>query len=144
MQSERRQNPDRSPDALEARLRGLPLPPVPADLEARLLATIPATRLSPPRRWAVRVGLAGVLAAACLLAVLAWQGHEGKDPIANPANHDSAHQVTPRPPDNDARIAAWQESRRVLDDPQMPPFAWPLEETSPITVVSSIPPDLLH
>jgi hypothetical protein len=116
---------------------------VPAGLEARLLAAIPAERLTPRRHWAVRVGLAGALAAACLLAVLAWRGRDGQGPVPIPEKRDSAHQVTPQPLGNDAGIAAWRESRRVPDDPEMPPFAWPLEETSPTTASTAIPPDLL-
>jgi hypothetical protein len=142
MQSERRPNPDRSAEALEARLRGLPPPPIPAGLEARLLAVIPAARRTSPR-LAVRVLLVGALAAACLLVVLAWQSRGRRVPDPSPAKQHSAQRVIPRPLDNDASIAAWQ-SRQVLDDPKMPPFAWPLEETWPIRAATSIPPDLLN
>src|SRR5437879_4932196 len=122
MHSDRRPNADRSPEALEARLRALPQSPVPADLEARLLATIPAERPIPPRRWAVRVGVVGALAAACLLAVLAWLGRDGKGPAPRPPTTESARKDTPRPPDASASIAAWLESRRVLDEATIPTF----------------------
>jgi len=136
-------NPDRSPESLEARLRALPLPPVPADLEPRLLASIPAEVPTRRRRWAVWLGAAGALAAACLLVVLVWRGRSGRDPVPSPPTRDSAHQVTPRPPDDSASIARWLEARRILDEAETPTFTWPLEETSPLTVSTSVPPDLL-
>jgi hypothetical protein len=143
MHPERRPNPDRSPEALEARLRALPQPPVPADLEARLLATIPLELPLPPRRWAVWVGAAAAVAAACLLTVLAWLGRDGKNPVLSPATIASAYRVTPRPPDDSATIAPWLEARRALDEAKVPTFTWPLEEKSPMRVSISIPSDLL-
>ncbi|HEV3167577.1 MAG TPA: hypothetical protein VGZ22_26470 [Isosphaeraceae bacterium] len=143
MYSERRPNPDRSPESLEARLRALAQPPIPADLEARLLATIPAEMPIPQRRRAVWVGLAGAAAAACLLTLLAWPRGDGKNPAPRPGPIGSAHQSTARPPRDLARIAAWQETRVGLDGAEVPPFIWPLEETSPIRA-TSIPPELLE
>src|SRR6266481_4229426 len=95
-----RPNPDESSESLEARLRALPQPPVPADLEARLLGAIPAPAERPfqRRRWAVGVGVFGPLAAACLLAVFAWPRSDGNDPVPNGPTKDSAHQATPWPP----------------------------------------------
>jgi ferric-dicitrate binding protein FerR (iron transport regulator) len=142
MHPDRRPNPDRSPEALEGRLRALPQPPVPAGLEARLLASIPAARSISRRRWVVLAGAAGVLAAACLAAVIAWQGSDGKN-ATTPGTRDSAQLVTPKPPHDSSGIASWREARRVLDGSEIPAFAWPLEERSPITVFTSIPPDLL-
>jgi hypothetical protein len=141
MHPEKRPNPDRSPEALPARLRALPPPPVPADLEARLLATIPAEKAQPQRRWAVWVGVIGALAAACLLAVLAGPGREGHNTVPSPPVIASAPPVTPRPLDDSASIAPWLKARRDLDEAGVPLFTWPLEETSPITA-TSIPPDL--
>jgi capsular exopolysaccharide synthesis family protein len=43
-------------------LRALPPPPVPAELEARLLATIPAKLPAPRRRWPMWVSVVGALA----------------------------------------------------------------------------------
>ncbi len=40
MQFQRRPNSDRSLESLEARLRALPQPPIPGELEARILAAI--------------------------------------------------------------------------------------------------------
>src|SRR5436305_3982477 len=83
MQPHRRPDPDRSPDSLESRLRALPRPPVPADLEARILAAGPARatnevlrRARPARRWHLAVGIAASLAAAaaCLLILRSWPG----------------------------------------------------------------------
>src|SRR6266536_5015387 len=137
---------DGSPESLEARLRALPAPPVPAELEARRLVAIPASPHSPlagegtkrGRRW---VGVVGVLAAACLLAVLAWLGRDATKPAPSPPTRESTHQVAPQPPDDVPRISALREARRASDEAEMPAFTWPLEETSPLTVLTSIPPD---
>jgi hypothetical protein len=144
MRPEGRPNPDRSAEALAARLCALPRPPVPTDLEARLLANIRTELPIPRRRWGGWVGVAGALAAVCLLAVLTWLGRDGKDPVPAPGTNPPMHQVTPRPPDNSDRIAAWRETRRVLDGAEMAASTWPLQETSPIRVSTSIPPDLLQ
>src|SRR5262245_35735495 len=100
MPPERRPSTDRSPEALEARLRALPRPPVPDGLEARLLAGVPAALPVPRRRWPIWAGAAAALAAACLLAVLAWPGRHGKDPAPTPGASKSARQVPARPPDD--------------------------------------------
>src|SRR5262245_53133901 len=128
MHPERRPDPDRSPESLEARLRALTQPPVPIGLEARLLATIPAGMPIPQRRRAGWVGLVGALAAACLLAVLAWPRRQDNNPGPSPPTNESARQVTPRPPDDSDDVAAWREARRVLEGGEPPPFTWPLEE----------------
>src|SRR5260370_22901790 len=76
-------NSDQSLESLEARLRALPPPPVPGDLETRLLSAIPAEMPTweqgsgSRRRWMVWVGLAGALAAACWLIVLSWPRSDG-------------------------------------------------------------------
>jgi hypothetical protein len=140
MHPERRPSPDRSAEALEGRLRALPPPPVPDGLEARLLARIPAERPPARRRWAVWVGVAGALAAACLLAVLAWPRRDDRPPAPSPPKESVKH-VPPRPPDGPAAFAAWRETRRALDGAELPSFAWPLGETAPVRV--SAPPDLL-
>jgi hypothetical protein len=140
MHAERCPNPDHFSEALEARLRSLPLPPVPTGLEARLLAAIPAARPRRCRRWAVRVG--GALAAACLLAALAWYGRPGLVP--RPAGSDLAAHGVPRPEEGPGRSAAWWQARRVLDEREIPPFAWPLPRTSALRVSTAIPPDPLN
>jgi hypothetical protein len=143
MHRDRRPKPDRSPEALEARLRALPQPPIPANLEARLLATIPADLPVRRRRWAIGVGVVGALAAACFLAVLAWPDRDGKHAVTNPPPIASVPSATPQPLDNSDTVAAWRNIRRVLDGRELPPFTWPLSETQLLTA-TSIPPDLLN
>ena len=141
MHPEKRPNPDPSLELLEARLRTLPRPPIPADLEARLLAAIPAKRSIPPRRWGVRVGAISALAAACLLAVIAWPWSGGK--YSAPKTIPSASQVASRPTEDSAPIASLRADRQVLDEAEPPTFTWPLPESSPIRFSASIPADLL-
>ena len=141
MPPEKRPNPDRSLEALEARLRALPQPPIPADLESRLLAAIPAKRSIPPRRWGVRVGAISALAAACLLAVIAWPWRDGEH--SDPKTIQSTVRVTPRPTEDSAPIASLRPARQVLDEAEPPTFTWPLPESSPIRFSASIPADLL-
>lgn len=143
MHPEPRPNPGRSLDPLEARLRALPPPPVPAGLEARLLATIPAVRPTPSRRWVVWVGVTAAVAAACVVVVLTWPKRDGGNPNPGPENRESANHVAPRPSDDSDRLAAWRESRRGLDRAEPAPFAWPLQETTPLTGSTAIPSDLL-
>jgi hypothetical protein len=142
MRSERRPNPDRSLESLEARLRALPKPPVPADLEARLQATIPAKLPIPPRDWVLWVRVVGAMAAACLLAVLAWPGRDGKSPVSTPPTSQPTDPVAPRQPVDSAKIAAWRIARQGLDE-EMPAFTWPLAGTELMRGSTSIPPDLL-
>lgn len=139
MHPERRPSPDRSPEPLEARLRALPQPPVPPGLEARLLATVPAAMPAPRRRWGVWVGMAGALAAACLLAALAWPERDGQGP--GPETNATSPPVTPRTPD--AAGVASLGARRNPDGAETTIFTWPVEETSPLRVSTAIYPDLL-
>src|SRR5262245_12329576 len=92
---------------LEARLRDLPPPPVPCDLEARLIAAVPpaGTNPLPPetgrigwrapiRKQRGRLFLAAVasgLAAACLLIFLGWRARrpETTVPVVLPHGTDS-------------------------------------------------------
>ena len=143
MHREKRPDPDRSPESLEARLRALPQPPLPADLEARLLAAIPAARPIPRRLRGVWTGVLVGLAAACLAAVLAWPRRDGRQPLPGPEKSEAAHQLSPRAPDDSADIAAWLAARGNLDEAETPTFTWPLPETPPVRLPASIPPDLL-
>ena len=136
MHAERRPNPDRSREALEARLRALPPPAVPADLEARLLAAVPARRRS-GRPWRIGIGLAGALAAACLIAVLTWLRDAGTKPAPTPPPIASVPQYSD---DATALLAA----RQVRSRAEGVPFTWPLEESSPLRATSAIPSELLH
>jgi len=128
MHSERRPNPDRSTESLEIRLRALPQPPVRADLEARLLANIPAAMPIPRRSWAGVAGAVGGLAAAGLLAFFTLPGRDGKNRLSNAPTNKSAHQVESRPLVANDRIAAWRQYRRALDGEELPTFTWPLPE----------------
>jgi hypothetical protein len=157
MHPEKRPNPDRFAE-LEARLRALPLPPLPPDLEARLLVNIPAARPSPWRRWSL-VGAIGALAAACLLAVLAWHGRDGKSPVPLRENNDPAHAHgpgLPRSPAGDPsagrgsadsigadHLAARLQARRALEEAESPLFNWPLETTASHRTPTTISHDLL-
>ena len=128
-------------EALGAGLRALPQPPVPSDLEDRLLATIPATVARPRRRWPVAIGL--ISAAAAALTVLAWRGRESHDPIAGPGTRPSAHQVASQSPNANARTTDRRQAQRVLDGPNLPAFVWPLsQESASLTVSTPIPADL--
>ena len=118
-----------------------PRPEHVADLRALIL-----DRLGPPRsdrlmkpRWLVISGLA----AACLLAVLAWPRGDGKDPIPGSSGRQSPDEIAPRPRQDLAGIAAWRNVRRDLDVSEMPAFTWPLQKSSPRSVLTLIPPDLL-
>jgi hypothetical protein len=85
--------------------------------------------------------VAGALAAACLLAVLAWQRHNGKAPA--PAKQEVAHKITPRPPERPSGVAAWVRAGRDPERAELPPFTWPLGESPPATLAAALSPDLL-
>src|SRR6516164_4932641 len=152
----RRPSSDRSLKSLESRLRALPRPPVPGDLEARLLAAIRAAashevprraRWSRRRQIAVWAGAVAVLAAACSLAVLLWPGpgrnRTGPNVVANPEIRQPAHPLTPQQPDYSLDITPWLEARRDLDEAERPLFAWPVHEETPLTVSTALRRDLL-
>jgi len=149
-------NWDRSPESLEARLRALPPPPVPGDLEARLLAAIPAeasnemprlARAPRPRRLAVWAGAAVAGAAACLLAVLLWPRPGGKttvpSPVVNAEKRQPAHQLTSEQRGDSLSITSWLEAGRDPDGAERPLFTWPIQEKSPLMVSTAIRSDLL-
>ena len=118
-----------------------PRPEHVADLRALLL-----DRLGPPRtdrpsrtRWLVVSGLA----AACSVAVLAWPRGDVKNPVPGFSGQPSSDPITPRPRQDPTSVAAWGNVRRDLNLSEMPAFSWPLQESSRLSRLASIPPDLL-
>jgi hypothetical protein len=116
-------------DALAERLRHLPPPPVPAGLEAKLLAAIPPAGSVRPAAGARRrtglLVLAGALAAAAVLfAVL--RGHFFGEPGGAPDG------LRPQPA---PQVAAFDPPGRVNSDPARVPasFEWPVQLTVPVT-----------
>jgi hypothetical protein len=143
MQSDERPDPERSREALEARLRALPQPPVPADLEALLLATIPRAKPISTFRRAVRAAALGVAAAACVVAVILGHHYLGKDHLTIPVTGEPAQQDIRRPISESMSIAAWRDDQRVLDEEKLPAFAWPVDESAIPRASTLIPADLL-
>ena len=81
----------------------------------------------PKRRWAVWIGSAGTLAAASLLAMLAWPPRDterlGRSPQVRQSGTEVAHQL----PRSSRDLSPLLEARRNLDEAAMPGFVWPLE-----------------
>src|SRR5437588_428657 len=107
MPSDNRPEPDRSLETLKARLRALPQPPVPAHLEALLLATVPGAMPISPRRWAVRASLLAAALAACVMAMLAWRQHVQDSSVRTPVQGQPAPDIR-RPVVEATSIAAWR------------------------------------
>jgi hypothetical protein len=93
----------------------------------------------PERRWAVRSGLAGTLAAACLLAILAWPPRDTDVQRPSPPVNRSGIDVAHEPPRSSRNLSPLLEARRNLDEAAMPGFVWPLENA----LSASTPLDLL-
>jgi hypothetical protein len=146
---------NRSHDDLEAladRLRALPAVPVPAGLEARLLAAIPdAGALAPgfqSRRWQVRLWLGGALAAAAVLLAVLLVSRLGKTDGTQDGPHSvpqpSPGVVAERPPSpGNYRVTELNLTGRLKADPaQMPAsFEWPVLLVTP-TTTRHVPEDL--
>jgi hypothetical protein len=157
MQSRRRPNSDRSLESLESRLRALPHPAVPRDLEGRILAAILAratashevprlARASRHRRLVVWTSASLAMAAVCLLAVRFWPEAANQNTahivVANSETTEPVPQVTPRQPDNSRRILPCFEAQLDLDETETPTFTWPIREKSSLIVSTVLPPDL--
>jgi hypothetical protein len=144
MPPERSENP--GSDSLEARLRRLPPPPIPSDLEARLLAAIPGRAPIRGWRWARWIGGVSALAAACLLIALVWPKRDERKPLTDLKGNRLATgvpntSVSSQSPQGTS--TPWSQVRGAPDDLKVGPFTWPIEEATPMTVASSIPSDLL-
>ncbi|HJT32747.1 MAG TPA: hypothetical protein VJ783_11960 [Pirellulales bacterium] len=133
--------------SLEARLRALPQPRVPADLERRLLAAIPAAqplaradrpaarayRSASPWRWLAAAGVCGMLAAACLLIALALPRGDATRSVAKTDQpRHSAGQT------NAAAAPAGNRMRPFFDASKPPKFAWPLAGAPSLTAASRL------
>jgi hypothetical protein len=156
MLPQRRPISDRSSESLEARLRALPPPPVPVDLEARILAAIPA---EPPNKMprvargfgrrplAAWAGAAAVVVAVALLAVLLRRGPDTEkntpNVVSNTQNTKAARQVKTQQPGYALGVTSWLRARRDLDPAESPLFIWPIQEKSPLMVSSTNRLDLL-
>jgi hypothetical protein len=141
MQSPNELNPDPSHRAIEARLRALPDPPVPASLEGRLLAAIPtevttsrvADRAFAKQGWLAVASTVAALAAVALVAVFSWQGGSEKyvTSVAAPTADDLLG------------IVMSPVDRRILQGAGDSTFRWPVHESPPVKALSPIPRDLL-
>ncbi len=103
-------------------------------------------RLGPPRLarpWKTWLLMGSGLAAACLLGALAWPRHDVENTIKSNDVILSTQKVTIQLPDHASINVAWLDARRGLDVSEIPTFSWPVQESSPLTVSTSIPPDLL-
>ena len=79
--------------------------------------------------WAARVGVAGAVAAAGLIAVLTWPTRDGDAPIPSPGTNQPVQQVSSQPPDEFDSLSPLLALRRNLNETEMPAFTWPFENT---------------
>ena len=149
----KRPNSDPTVESLEARLRGLPPPFVPSDLQARLLAAIPSkvrenTVIFRSWRPAIWSGAAIGLGAACVLVMALWSDAGISTTTSRtgvvPKSVGHADPVAPEPPADSLGAAPWFEARHGVDATERWTFAWPIHEKSPLMVSLSFPPDLLE
>jgi hypothetical protein len=118
-----------------------PRPEHVAELHALILDRLGPPRSDRPSRtvWLVVSGLA----AACLVAGLAWPRGDGMGRAPGAAGQPSREPVAARPREDPAGIAAWGNVRRGLDLAKIPDFSWPLQESACLSRSTSIPADLL-
>jgi len=141
MQSPDELNPDPSLRAIEARLRALPAPPIPAGLEHRLLAAIPtpvamrgpSPHVAARQGWLAVASTVAALAAVGLLAVFSW-------------HDENENQVTAAAPTADefTGIVLSPVDRRILQGAGVSTFHWPVHELPTMRGPAPIPRDLLN
>ena len=165
MQSQESPHPDPSLRAVEARLSALPEPAVPAGLEARLLAAIPAKVTIDPvtsrvatnvrtdvsidakvvrQGWVAVASAILALAVVCLLAVFASRGRDGGESLV--AIHNVSLTASPNrslPLDELTDIVLSPLDERILHRAGLSTFRWPIQEPPPVKASYSIPRDLL-
>jgi hypothetical protein len=81
------------------------------------------------RRWGVWGGAVVALAAACLLAILAWPWRDTKNPVPSSPMRQTADHVALRPPDVSPGVTPLLQARRDLEAVELPAFNWPLENS---------------
>jgi hypothetical protein len=91
------------------------------------------------RRWTIWGVSLGTLAAACLLAILAWPWRDTNNPGPNPSMSQTGKPVARRSSDVSHDFTPFHLARRDLDEAAMPGFAWPLENR----LSASTPLDLI-
>jgi hypothetical protein len=118
-------------DALAERLRSLPAAPVPAGLEAKLLAAIPPSLTPPPRHrlpWLLVAAAAAVLLAFLCGYYFGRPGGPPDQPHPPPAPPIAAQ---PRPTLWNYRLA--QDAPATSSpDPLPSSFEWPVPSTGPV------------
>src|SRR5262249_47236514 len=93
------------------------------------------------RRWRRRAawaGVAGALAATCLIAVLARPRHDDEDTIPSPGRAQPVQRVSSQPTEDYTGLAPLLALRRNQNESDKPTFAWPYENS----VSTSSPLDL--
>ena len=89
--------------------------------------SLPELRGRRRHRWTVWGGAVVALAAACLLAMLAWPPRDTKNPVPGSPMSQTAKPVALRPPDVSRGVTRFLEARRDLDSAEIPTFVWPVE-----------------
>jgi hypothetical protein len=115
-------------DPLEARLCAMADPPVPAGLEARLLANLNAQRTPPRfrRPWAQWAVAAAALIAAGLITLTVWRRSPAQMPGAmRPMASESTAPTS--------AVALAQESPVNPEVADLAAFRWPVTEQPPLT-----------
>jgi hypothetical protein len=127
-------------EGLKDQLRSLPQPPVPGDLQAKLLAALPAApRFRRARRYRTTLlwlSASAAVAAGLLLAVLLRQS--GRHPehagpvMPAPAGTNANPEYVHTPERHMFMELRWDahangQARDVFIDPAAEPFSWPLE-----------------